>query len=113
MNGNGLTEKLEVLTEKMKTVKIPDEEINAAFVKAKAMFQSGTLAETRQLINLYVEKVVVYPDKIDLRINPINFVSNILSAGDNAQLSKIPAESFAEGKSITRKNLNMGKVPPR
>lgn len=108
-----LTEKLEVLTEKMKAVKIPDEEINAAFVKAKAMFQSGTLAETRQLINLYVEKVVVYPDKIDLRINMINFVSNILSAGDNAQLSKIPAEGFAEDKSITRKNLNMGKDLPR
>ena len=79
----------------------------------KAMFQSGTLAETRQLINLYVEKVVVYPDKIDLRINMINFVSNILSAGDNAQLSKIPAEGFAEDKSITRKNLNMGKDLPR
>lgn len=111
-----LTEKLEALTEKMKAVKIPDEEINAAFVKAKAMFQSGTLAETRQLINLYVEKVVVYPDRVDLRVNPINFMSNILSAGDNAQLSKIPAESFAEDKSITRKSLNMGKnepAPPR
>jgi len=100
-----LEKQLEVLNEKMRAVKIPDMEINTAFSKAKMMFQSGQLSETRQLINLYVEKVIVYPDRIDLKINPLNFVTNVLSAGNNAELNKIPSDSFTTVKSIDRKEL--------
>ncbi len=106
---NNLTELLSETKERMKAIKIPDEEINAAFNKAKLMFESGKLAETKQIINLYVERIDVYPDRVDLKINPINFVSQYISAGDNAELSKIPSDNFSAEKSVTRRTLNERK----
>lgn len=101
-----LIEQVEELKEKMQTVHIADSEIDSAFRKAKVMFQSGRLAETRQLINLYVERVTVYIDHIDLKINPMNFVSSVVPASDNAELGKIPKGDFSSSKSIARHTLN-------
>jgi site-specific DNA recombinase len=50
----------------MKVVDITEEDMRTAYTKAREMLKSGTLPELRQLINLYVEKVVVYREHVEV-----------------------------------------------
>jgi hypothetical protein len=43
-----------------------EEEIIAAYRHAQELYENGTLPEMRQLLNLYLEKVVVYPDYVEI-----------------------------------------------
>jgi site-specific DNA recombinase len=51
-------------------INIPDKrELEECFIKARMMFRNKTLIEMKQLINLYVEKVLVYEDEIQVILN--------------------------------------------
>ena len=56
-----------------KVIDITEEDIRYHYAKARALFNSGELPEIRQLINLYLEKVVVYREhvKVILRMLPV------------------------------------------
>ena len=56
---------------------LDEEEIRAAFRQAQKMFHSGTLPQREQIINLYLDKVLVYPDYVEIHLN--NVPTNLLN----------------------------------
>lgn len=46
-----------------------EEQITELFLKAKQQLKEGTLSVRRQIIDQYVNRVVVYPDKIEVHLN--------------------------------------------
>lgn len=56
---------------------LDEEAIRAAFRQAQKMFHSGTLPQMEQIINLYLDKVLVYPDYVEIHLN--NVPTNLLN----------------------------------
>lgn len=56
-----------------KVVDVTEEDIRYHYSKARELFSSGELPEMRQLINLYLERVIVYREHVEviLRMLPI------------------------------------------
>ena len=50
---------------------ISEEELTAAYRKARELFLSGSPEEKRQLINLYLEKVMVYEQYVEVYVNTL------------------------------------------
>ncbi len=48
-----------------------EKEIIAAFKHAKEMFLNGTLPQKKQLLNLYINRIDVYPEHIEIMLNNI------------------------------------------
>lgn len=74
-------------------------------MKAKSMFLSKELPETKQLINLYVEKVSVGFEDIKVTVNMLKF----LSLTDKHPVG-INSSSFIKEYTVSRKALNSGIV---
>ena len=64
------------------------EEIVAAYRNAQELYENGTLPQRKQLLNLYLHKVVVYPEYVEIHIN--NVPTNILKP---SQMHEDPALS--------------------
>lgn len=68
-----LQEKLEQVKREL-DIDIPSQkELEKYFAKAREMFRKKTLSEMKQLIDLYVEKVLVYEDEIQVILNLVPF----------------------------------------
>ncbi len=57
-----------------KTAATYKQEIIDAFNTAKKLFMQGTLATTKQLIDLVVDKVIIYTDYVELRLKTMGSV---------------------------------------
>ena len=66
--------------------KLDEEEIVAAYRHAQELYENGTLSQRKQLLNLYLHKVVVYPEYVEIHIN--NVPTNILKP---SQMHEDPA----------------------
>ena len=56
---------------------LDEEAILTAFRQAQKMFHSGTLPQMEQIINLYLDRVVVFPDYVEIHLN--NVPTNLLN----------------------------------
>ena len=56
---------------------LDEEAIRAAFRQTQKMVHSGTLPQMEQIINLYLDKVLVYPDYVEIHLN--NVPTNLLN----------------------------------
>ena len=59
---------------------LDEEAIRAAFRQAQQMFHSGTLPQMEQIINLYLDKVLVYTDYVEIHLN--NVPTNLLNPSE-------------------------------
>ena len=59
---------------------LDEEAIRAAFRQAQQMFHSGTLPQMEQIINLYLDRVVVFPDYVEIHLN--NVPTNLLNPSE-------------------------------
>ena len=59
---------------------LDEEAIRAAFRQAQKMFHSGTLPQMEQIINLYLDRVVVFPDYVEIHLN--NVPTNLLNPSE-------------------------------
>ena len=50
------------------------EDVKKCFAKAKKLFRKKELAEQQSLINMYVEKIIVYEDEVEIILNLIPFI---------------------------------------
>lgn len=48
--------------------------IKQVFNQAKVMFKNGTLEEARQLISMFLDKVIVYEDRVEFIFNAVLFI---------------------------------------
>lgn len=62
----------------MRVDRLNEEEIIAAYHMAQKMYSNGNLPQRRQLINLYVKQVLVYPEYVEIEFN--NIPTNLLKA---------------------------------
>ena len=70
----GLQEKLEKEKAAM-MVRIPDKKaLESCFLKAQRLFRSRKLEEQQALINLYVEKIIVHKDQVEVILNLVSYV---------------------------------------
>ncbi|MBT3320172.1 MAG: recombinase family protein [Clostridia bacterium] len=62
-----------------KVVDVTEEDIRYHYAKARELFNSGELPEIRQLINLYLDRVVVYREHVEviLRVLPIFCIRDV------------------------------------
>ena len=56
---------------------LDEDAILAAFRQAQEMFHNGTLTQMEQIINLYLDRVVVFPDYVEIHLN--NVPTNLLN----------------------------------
>ena len=59
---------------------LDEEGILAAFRQAQKMFHNGTLPQMEQIINLYLDRVVVFPDYVEIHLN--NVPTNLLNPSE-------------------------------
>lgn len=59
---------------------LDEDAILAAFRQAQKMFHNGTLPQMEQIINLYLDKVLVYPDYVEIHLN--NVPTNLLNPSE-------------------------------
>ena len=52
-----------------KVVEVTEDDIRYHYQRARELFNSGQLPEVRQLINLYLERVVVYKEHVEIFIH--------------------------------------------
>lgn len=55
--------------------RLDETEIRVAFHQAQQMFRSGELPQMEQIINLYLDRVDVYPEYVEIHINNVQPVS--------------------------------------
>ncbi|MBR3721610.1 MAG: recombinase family protein [Selenomonadaceae bacterium] len=57
------------------SIDIPSKlELEACFEEARKMFKAKTLSSMKNLIDLYVEKVIVYEDEVEVILNLVSFI---------------------------------------
>jgi hypothetical protein len=53
----------------LKQSEFSEDQIRRLFHKAKQQLKDGTLANRRMVIDQYINKVLIYPDKIEVYMN--------------------------------------------
>ena len=75
---------------------IPDkEELRRCFLQAQSLFRDRSLEEMQQLIDLYVEKVIVHEDEVEVILNLVPF---FYRKNFTAQVHVISRKSLSERK---------------
>ena len=64
-----LESKLNQLYKSVKTDKVKAEDISVAFHKARQMLADGSFPNLKKIIELYVQKIVIYEDRADVYLN--------------------------------------------
>ena len=64
-----LKEKLLDIQYKLERDELNPKKLTTAFKKAKKMLQNGKLENRREIVDQYIDKIVIYKDKIDIRFN--------------------------------------------
>ena len=73
-----LQNELEETQASLDAAQVTEEQVRRAYSQARDLYLSGDLDEMRQLINLYLDKVVVYRDHVEvfLHVLPIFLCPN-------------------------------------
>ncbi len=94
---------LEVLDHKISSRSISEKSLRAEFKHAKDLFKKGTLSTTQKLIDLYVNKVTVYPDKIVIEYN-LGFDTDFYTTKEKPQ--KTPDQSSFSVESLNKNSAH-------
>lgn len=96
---------LDTLERKSTELEIDERQIIRAFNYGKELLLSGKLPKLKQLINLYVEGIYIYPNSVSVVLNVLN---SIQANSDDEQLSQI-GKSYSEAliikENISRKDI--------
>ena len=61
---------------KVKSRIVDESVIKMAFVRAKQMFESKELEDTKRLLNLYIENITVHKEHVDIIVNVLPYFSD-------------------------------------
>ena len=84
---------------------ISEEELTAAYRKARELFLNGSPEEKRQLINLYLEKVVVYEQYVEVYVNtlPRFIYERIMTAAAETAVTADENKNSHNSEKVVRK----------
>ena len=93
--------------------RLDETEIIVAFRQAQQMFRSGELPQMEQIINLYLDRVNVYPEYVEIHINnvPTSIVNTVQTKKEPAisGLHTFSIEKIAENSSTTKCRRKIGQ----
>lgn len=84
--------------EQMEQSVLSSEKIEKAFNKVRKLFKSGTLKGLKEIIDAFVEKVIVYQDRIEILLNYDN------------ELLKLVAQNKIVSPALARKKIPHDKI---
>ena len=82
---------------------ITEKALRAEFNRAKDLFRKGSLSTTKKLVDLYVNQVIVYPDKIRIEYN-LGFEPDLFDPKEKPQ--KTPDQSSCSVVSSDKNNAH-------
>ena len=100
-----LQNQLDELTRQSTELDIDTEQIIRAFNYSKELLLSGKLPKLKQLINLFVERVDIYPDFVNVTLNVIGGIQAKADTEGLSKLDSIPADSLKIKNNIPRKEI--------
>lgn len=68
---NGIVEEIAKKENRMSCKNITENDVRSAYKKARALYLSGDLDERRQLINLYLNRIVIFKEHVEVYINTL------------------------------------------
>lgn len=68
---NGIVEEIAKKENRMNCKNITENDVRSAYKKARALYLSGDLDERRQLINLYLNRIVIFKEYVEVYINTL------------------------------------------
>lgn len=102
---NDMESELSDLERSSTEVKVDENTIRKAFLQAKSMLESGELPNIKKLINLYVQKVIVNYDSIDVQINVLAALKGSSDTTDFKDLNSVSDKAFLLSGNVERKEL--------
>ena len=84
---------------------VDNEQLIRVFNHSRELLMSGKLPKLKKLINLYVERIDIYPDVVNVTLN---IMGSMLSQSDNsvlAELSRISPDGLEINDSVSRDNI--------
>ena len=84
---------------------VDNEQLIRVFNHGRELLLSGKLPKLKKLINLYVERIDIYPDVVNVTLN---IMGSMLSQSDNrglAELSRISPEGLEISDSVSREHI--------
>ena len=84
---------------------VDNEQLIRVFNHSRELLMSGKLPKLKKLINLYVERIDIYPDVVNVTLN---ITGSMLSQSDNsgmAELSRISPDGLEINDSISREHI--------
>lgn len=100
-----LKNQLDDMNRKSTELHIDNEQLIRVFNHGRELLLSGKLPKLKKLINLYVERIDIYPDVVNVTLN---IMGSMLSQSDNrglADLSKISSEGLEINDSVSRDHI--------
>ncbi len=76
-------------------LEIDERKIIQAFDYSRKLLISGELPQLHQLVNMYVDEVVVYPDSVSVKMNIINGIQANSGNEELDKLGNIDKEAFS------------------
>ena len=100
-----LKARLSELERQSTVVDIDEDLIIRAFEYGKELLESGEIPNLRQLINLYVERIVIYPDRIDVSFNLLRGLQVQENGANLDKLNHTSPEALVLTESASRNDI--------
>ena len=100
-----LKNQLDDMNRQSTELRVDNEQLIRVFNHGRELLMSGKLPKLKKLINLYVERIDVYPDVVNVTLN---IMGSMLSQLDNrglSDLSKISSEGLETNDSVSREHI--------
>lgn len=100
-----LKDRLDDMNRQSTELRVDNEQLIRVFNHGRELLLSGKLPKLKKLINLYVERIDVYPDVVNVTLN---IMGSMLSQSDNrglSDLSKISSEGLEINDSVSREHI--------
>lgn len=100
-----LKDQLDALTRQSTELNIDTTQIIRAFNYSKELLLSGKLPKLKQLINLYVERIDIYPDSVNVTLNVIGGIQVKVDSEELAKLESISADALKIQDRVSRRDF--------
>lgn len=100
-----LKNQLDDMNRQSTELRVDNEQLVRVFNHGRELLLSGKLPKLKKLINLYVERIDIYPDVVNVTLN---IMGSMLSQSDNrglSDLSKISSEGLEINDSVSREHI--------
>ena len=100
-----LQNQLDALTRQSTELNIDTAQIIRAFNYSKELLLSGKLPKLKQLINLYVERIDIYPDSVNVTLNVIGGIQAKVDSEELSKLESISADALKIQDHVSRRDF--------